>query len=165
MENLYENINKMRRLINAKHGVIKPLVNEQDYEYDAMYDEIEDTNVMSTLPPKELETKPLPSKLNPLPSNDLKTNTVENEQSPECLKNAGFIKDSIGGPMTKRYVYEKTYGRTTYQINIGLNNVLSKTLIKISGNNYEECSSWSCDPNGGIGITYSGCKPKKQIFY
>lgn len=32
MRNLNEHINRMRQLINAKHGVIKPLVSEQDFD-------------------------------------------------------------------------------------------------------------------------------------
>lgn len=90
---------------------------------------------------------------------------ITEEQESSCLVSAGFTKESIGGPMTKRYVYEKEHARTLYQINILNDGTTSKTLTKISGDKYEVCSSWSCDPNSDIGIIFSGCKQEKQMFY
>jgi hypothetical protein len=75
--NLNENIKRIKELIVAKHGIIKPFVNEQKYEYDSMYDEI-DNNIekygipMKTLPLLKLDSGELPDQLKSIVSLDNK---------------------------------------------------------------------------------------------
>lgn len=71
MNNLNEHINRMKQLFGAQHGIIKPLVNEQDYPYD--YEKLQDITQYDDLinkpndptPPKEndiVKGKPSPYK-------------------------------------------------------------------------------------------------------
>jgi hypothetical protein len=88
---------------------------------------------------------------------------VINESSDSsCLSEAGFTRESIGGPMTRSMVYEKTSGGVTYQIGIEGNDSPKSELKIIKNNSYSSkpqyCSSWSCDSSSTIGIKYSGCK-------
>ena len=71
MQNLNEHINRMKQLFGAQHGIIKPLVSEQDYPYD--YEKLQDITQYDDLinkpndptPPKEndiVKGKPSPYK-------------------------------------------------------------------------------------------------------
>jgi len=78
-----------------------------------------------------------------------------------CLLSAGFIRDSIGGPMTKRLIYKKEHNGSTYQIGMDGNNPTDKLTI-IKNGKVTECSTWSCDSSSPVGIKYSGCKSDVQ---
>lgn len=75
-----------------------------------------------------------------------------------CLRGAGFTRESVGGPMTRRMVYEKTQDDVTYQIGITGNDTPTSELMMIKNGSTQYCSSWSCDSSSTIGIKYSGCK-------
>ena len=87
---------------------------------------------------------------------------INESQDSSCLREAGFIRESIGGPMTRSMVYELNSGGVTYQIGIEGNDSPKSELQIIKNNSYSSnpqyCSSWSCDSSSTIGIKYSGCK-------
>ncbi len=78
-----------------------------------------------------------------------------------CLRSAGFTRESIGGPMTRRMVYEKTKNGVTYQIGITGNDTPSSELKMIKNGTSQYCS-WTCDSASPIGIKYSGCKVEER---
>ena len=49
MQNLNEHINRMKQLFGAQHGIIKPLVNEQDLD-----DEFDDLSCSKSSPKNSL---------------------------------------------------------------------------------------------------------------
>jgi hypothetical protein len=69
----------------------------------------------------------------------------------------GFVRDSIGGPMTKRIVLEKEKNGVTYQIGLDSGNQPNKQVRVISNSGVQSCM-WSCDTSSPIGIKLSGCK-------
>ena len=91
---------------------------------------------------------------------------INESQNSSCLRESGWSRESIGGPMTKRLVYEKTSGGVTYQIGITGNDTPESELKIIKNNSYSSkpqyCSSWSCDSSSTIGIKYSGCKTETR---
>ena len=80
----------------------------------------------------------------------------------ECLYKAGFTRESVGGPMTKRIVLNKRYNNITYQIGLDKNGTPPQKLVIIKGKlgDDQECSSWTCDSGSPIGIKFQGCKTK-----
>lgn len=86
--------------------------------------------------------------------------------SESCLREKDFYRDSIGGPQTRRLVYQKDYQGKIYQIVIGRTGELSKTVYVIDGGfggSSQECS-WVCD-NSELGIKVSGCKKSSGEVY
>jgi hypothetical protein len=81
-----------------------------------------------------------------------------------CLRGAGFTRESIGGPMTRRMVYEKTHNGITYQIGITGNDTPTSELKLIKNGTTQYCS-WSCDSSSPIGIKYSGCKVEERPLH
>lgn len=91
----------------------------------------------------------------------LENRTLINEDHDyDCLLKAGFVKVSVGGPMTKSFILEKTQNDITYQIGIDKNNnpYNKITIIKLGQRGVDECASWECDSKSKLGITYSECK-------
>jgi hypothetical protein len=85
--------------------------------------------------------------------------------SKECLINAGFERGTMGGPATRRVIYEKKFQGSTYQIGIEGTETPKKELrIVKSGGGTMVCSSWSCDSSKPLGISYSGCVAKQQPY-
>lgn len=87
-------------------------------------------------------------------------NTLNNES---CLKQKGFYKDTIGGPMTRRWVYQKEYNNKTYQVAIGKPGEISNFVNVISDNSSQTCS-WTCD-SSNLGIKLSGCKSEPRNIF
>ena len=81
-----------------------------------------------------------------------------------CLIKAGFTRDSIGGPMTKRIVYTKDHNGTTYQIGIEGSDKPTAQVRLIKNQNVQVCS-WSCDAGSEMGIKIQGCKKEQTTFY
>jgi hypothetical protein len=81
-----------------------------------------------------------------------------------CLRGAGFTRESVGGPMTRSMVYEKTHNGVTYQIGITGNDTPNSELKMIKNGKPQYCS-WSCDSSSPIGIKYSGCKVEQRPLY
>jgi hypothetical protein len=81
-----------------------------------------------------------------------------------CLRGAGFTRESIGGPMTRRMVYQKTQNGVTYQIGITGNDVPSSELKMIKNGTTQYCS-WSCDSSSPMGIKTSGCKVEERPLH
>ena len=77
--------------------------------------------------------------------------------SESCLKENGFYRDSIGGPMTKRIVYQKKFNNKLYQIEVGNSGELSKGVYVDDGTWPGQDCLWVCD-NSELGIKVSGCK-------
>jgi len=87
------------------------------------------------------------------------------KQNKECLIKSGFEKTTIGGPMVRRDVYEKT-NLDTYQIAIDKNGKLSEKVAKHGppgSQGYWICD-WECDPSSTLGIKVFNCK-KTTINY
>jgi hypothetical protein len=85
-----------------------------------------------------------------------------------CLRKAGFTRESIGGPMTRHMIYEKTHNGVTYQIGITGNDTPTSELTIIKNNSYgakPQYCSWSCDSSSPIGIKTSGCKTEERPLY
>jgi len=80
----------------------------------------------------------------------------------ECLYKAGFTRESVGGPMTRRTILEKKHNGITYQIGLDKNGTPTQNLVIIKGKlgDSQECSSWTCDSGSPIGIKFQGCKTK-----
>ena len=85
----------------------------------------------------------------------------------DCLEHVGFTKKEIGGPMTKRNVWEKTVDNVTYQIpEYNGEPVTGLTIIDRKKTGYRQsCKSWSCDKESLIGITYTDCVDVKIKYY
>jgi hypothetical protein len=80
----------------------------------------------------------------------------------ECLKKAGFVIGTVGGPQTRRNIYEKIFQGSTYQIDITGTDTPKKELRVIKkGTTPQVCSSWSCDSSKPLGIKFSGCVSKE----
>jgi hypothetical protein len=83
----------------------------------------------------------------------------------ECLKKAGFVIGTVGGPQTRRNIYEKIFQGSTYQIGITGTDTPKKELrIFKNGATPKVCSSWSCDSSKPLGIKFSGCVAKQEPF-
>lgn len=81
----------------------------------------------------------------------------------ECLKKSGFVMGTVGGPQTRRNIYEKIFQGSTYQIDITGTDTPKKELrIVKKGSTPQVCSSWSCDSSEPLGIKFSGCVAKQQ---
>jgi hypothetical protein len=92
-------------------------------------------------------------------SGQVKTN------SKECLKKAGFVIGTVGGPATRRSIYEKIFQGSTYQIDItGTDTPKNEVRIIKQGTTPQVCSSWSCDSSKPLGIKFSGCVSKQEPF-
>ena len=78
-----------------------------------------------------------------------------------CLRGAGFTRESVGGPMTRSMVYEKTHNGVRYQIGITGNDT-PKSELKMIKNGKSQYCSWSCDSSSPIGIKHSGCKVEQR---
>lgn len=87
-------------------------------------------------------------------------NNLNNES---CLKQKGFYRDSIGGPMTRRLVYQKKYNNKTYQVAILKSGEVSNHVNVISNNSSQTCS-WTCD-SSNLGIKLSGCQNKSRDIF
>lgn len=77
-----------------------------------------------------------------------------------CLREAGFTKEYIGGPMVRRMAYVKKQGGITYRID-----GFTPEELEITKNGTSQYCSWTCDSTSPIGIKYSGCKVKVQPLY
>ena len=93
---------------------------------------------------------------------------INESQDSSCLREAGWSRESVGGPMTRSLVYELNSGGFTYQIGITGNDTPESELKIIKNNSYSDkpqyCSSWSCDSSSTIGIKYSGCKTETRAI-
>jgi hypothetical protein len=73
-----------------------------------------------------------------------------------CLKQAGYKETNIGGPMTRRIVYEKKNGNVLRQISLK-----GGTLEKFVGDKKYKCS---CNCKNGV-VTESNCKESSKEVY
>ena len=89
------------------------------------------------------------------------------QQNSNCLIPSGFKYKSIGGPMTKRNVWEKTVDNITYRIpEHNGKPVTGLEIIDRKKQGYKQsCKSWSCDRRSPIGITYTDCVENRIIYY
>jgi len=70
-----------------------------------------------------------------------------------CLVKAGFKKEQIGGPMTRRLVYTTVVDGMNYQYD-------TMGGVRVFNDTQHKVGTWTCDPSSPKGIKIIGLKDK-----